>query len=80
MATMIRCRTTPFGAYNCEPITLEQDDNSPDTMRKNTQLVPIPRLFSWSRFLTRWYVIYSYSFPTVRIYYPDEQPPISKIS
>lgn len=79
MATMVRCKRNAFGLYNCEPITLEEDDNSSEETRKNTQLVPIPRICSWSRLLTQWYVIYTYSFPTVNIIYPNDESPVSKI-
>jgi len=72
MATMVRCKINAFGIYHCEPITIEQDSEDLKANKEHTQLIPIPRLFSWCRLFTRWYVIYSYSFPSVNIDYSKQ--------
>lgn len=68
MATMVKCFCTDWrsNTIRCVPTTIEEDSKTSDT---SSQLVPIPRLFSWSRYLTTFYVTYTYLYKNVNINY-----------
>lgn len=67
--TMVRCKRNVFGIYTCETTTIEKDALDNKQERENTELIPIPRAISWSPMFTRWYISWTYSFPSVYLYY-----------
>lgn len=70
MATMVRCKSKDwrYNIINCVEMSHEEEDLEDDiTKREGTQLVPIPRLFSWSKLLTNFYVTQIYVYRKVNI-------------
>ncbi len=58
------CEDWRSNRIKCVPTTIEEDTK---TLGTSSQLVPIPRLFSWSNYLTKFYVTYTYLYRNVSI-------------
>lgn len=70
MATMLRCSCADWRkkTIECVPTTLEKEDSIVDlNLIRNTELIPIPRLFSWNQWLTSMYATKVYLYRTVKV-------------